>query len=487
MTEQIFAPSMLALVKQYAQTQPNKLCVADPLEQMSYGTFFERIESKTGQLAEMGVQAGDRIMAEAAQRGDFLALLFAVHRLQAVFVPLERNLPQERIAAIRAKTGATLMLQHSELRGKSTAPAGAYPAAEQAATILFTTGTTGTSKGILLSHGAEVAVAENVFTGTEMEEDTVELIPMPVSHSYGLRHCFGLLFGGRSIVLCDGVALAGAFFAMMERHGVNALSLTPAAVHILWQLTGDRLGAYADRIRYVQLGTAGVDASMKARMRSLLPHSRLYQYYSSTEAGCACLFDFQNDFSLRRVGKPACNATFAIMNEQGNEIASDEQHWGYIACKGPMNMTAYYGEAELTAQTMINGYVRSQDIGYIDAEGYICFVSRAGDVINTGGFKVAPEEVESVAIQFGGIRECAVSGVSDALLGQVPKLYIVPERPEEAFDEAGLIAYLSGRLEHYKVPRQIERLSALPRNKLGKLLRNQCENCVARQGEISDD
>lgn len=481
MEKRICAGSMLELLFRYAKSQPGRLCIADPEGSFTYGEFAALVEKKARQLCALGVEKGDRIMAMAAQRGDYLALQFAAHRLGAVFVPLEKNLPEERVKTIREITDAKLVLKSSKLDGAEKEFCAPLPTLEETATILFTTGTTGTSKGIELSHRAEVAVAQNVFYGTEMEEDTVELIPMPVNHSYGLRHFFGLLLGGRSTVLCDGVTMAEDFFVIMDRYGVNALSLTPAAVNILLHLTGERLGTYRDRIRYLQLGTAGVDAAMKERLRKLLPHSRLYQYYSSTEAGCACIFDYRSDYSARRVGKPACNSLFVVMDEAGNIIESSEKNWGFLSCAGPMNMTGYYKEPALTEQTVVNGFVRSQDIGYFDAEGYLCFVGRAGDVINTGGNKVAPEEVEEAAMFYGGIRECACSGASDVFLGQVPKLYVVPEDAEH-FDLTGLTQFLAGRLEAYKQPRQIVLIKAVPRNYMGKPQRGLCETAERIQG-----
>ena len=476
MEQRIYAPSMLALLQNYAKTQPDRLCIADPDECLTYAAFAARIEQKARQLCALGAKKGECILGTAAQRADYLALHFAAHRLGAVFVPLEKNLPTERIEAIRAETGARLVFSSSRLPEQERAFDAPLPAPEDTATILFTTGTTGLSKGIELSHRAEVAVAQNVFYGTEMEQDTIELVPTPVNHSYGLRHTFGLLLGGRSVVLCDGVTMAEDFFSMMDRYAVNALSLTPASVNILLHLTGERLGTYAGRIRYLQLGTAGVDAAMKERLRQLFPHSRLYQYYSSTEAGCACLFDFRDDHSARRVGKPACNSRFAIMNDAGECIESSEKNWGYIACAGPMNMKGYYNEPELTKQTMVRGYVRSQDVGYLDEEGYLCFVGRAGDVINTGGNKVAPEEVESAAMFFDGILECACSAEPDALLGQVPVLYVVPERSDVPFDTAGLMAFLAQRLETFKQPRKVVLLRAVPRNYMGKPQRTRCRD-----------
>ena len=488
MSQRIYADSMVEFVKRYAAETPRKLCVADPDESMDYQSFCQRICEKAAALHVLGVCRGDRVLARAAQRGDFLALHFAVHTLGAVFIPIAADMPQAGMAELANQLHADLVLEDSRLTPAGRLAPGRMPEPEETATILYTTGTTGKSKGIVLSHQAEVAVAQNVFYGTEMESDTIEIVPMPVSHSYGLRHVFGLLLGGRSVVLCDGVAMTEDFFALIDRYGVNAASLTPAAVNVLRRLSGERLGSYADRLHYLQLGTAGVDSVMKDDLRRLLPFSRLYQYYSSTEAGCACIQDFQihpdengGSADPRRVGLPAVNAHFEIVDDEQHIVTSGNQEWGRIACLGPMNMTGYDGDPELSRLTIVDGYVISGDIGYLDAEGYLCFVGRAGDIINVGGFKVAPQEVEEAAMAGGMLTECACCGESDAVMGQVPVLYAVP-KPGTTPDAKAVLASASGKLEAGKMPRRVVFLKALPRNALGKLQRDRCRE-MAKENE----
>ena len=483
-----YADCMAGFVRRYACEEPLKLCIADPDEAMNYREFWLLICRKAAALIKQGVRRGDRVLARAAQRGDFLALHFAAHLLGAVFIPAASDMPCAGMEELSKKLHANWVLEDSHITaGEMWKPHG-LPKPDETATILYTTGTTGRSKGIILTHQAEVAVAQNVFYGTEMEPDTTEIIPMPISHSYGLRHVFGLLLGGRSVVLCDGVAMAEDFFAMMDRYGVNAASLTPAAVNTLRLLSGDRLHDYAGRLRYLQLGTAGVTAVMKDDLRRLLPFSRLYQYYSSTEAGCACIQNFQlcskgsgnGAGDPRRVGLPAVNAHFEIVTDDRYPIKSGAGRWGRIACLGPMNMTGYDGDPELTERTLAGGYVISGDIGYLDEDGYLCFVGRAGDIINVGGFKVAPQEVEEAAMASGLLAECACCGEEDAVMGQVPVLYAVP-KPGISPEPAVILAATVKRLEVYKQPRRIVFLNKIPRNALGKIQRDQCRKAAGEE------
>ena len=488
MRQRRYEDSMVAFVKRYASETPRKLCIADPDESMNYLEFWQRIREKAAALKARGVSPGDRVLARARQRGDFLALHFATHLLGAVFIPVSRDMPQEGFSSLEAQLHAGWVLEDSSLPHAAAWEPACLPSPADIATILYTTGTTGRSKGISLTHQAEVAVAQNVYYGTAMEPDTVEIIPMPISHSYGLRHVFGLLLGGCSAVLCDGVAMTDDFFTLMDRYHVNAASLTPASVNVLRCLSGERLGDYAGELRYLQLGTAGVDAVMKDDLRRLLPRSRLYQYYSSTEAGCACIRNFQHlpgehgssDTELRRVGLPAVNAHFEIVDDHFCPIQSGSRHWGRIACLGPMNMSGYDGDPELTRRTLVGGYVISGDIGFLDEQGYLCFVGRADDIINYGGFKVAPQEVEEAAMACGMLLECACCGETDPVAGQIPVLYVVP-RPGVTPDTAQILSSIGERLEAYKQPRRVVFLNALPRNALGKVQRNRCREAVEEE------
>ena len=481
MEDRLFERSMVAFVSRYTSLTPDKLCIADPEESLSYAEMWERILGKATTLSRMGLRRNGRVLARVWQRGDSLALLFATHLLGAVFIPAPWDLPEVAFRVMEARLSPTLSLWNAiPIEAPTDKPQPHMPVADDPATILYTTGTTGASKGIVLTHRAEVAAAQNVFYGTQMEAGTVELIPMPISHSYGLRHCFGLLLGGQSAVLADGVAFTEDFFYLMDRYGVNALSLTPAAFSLLQRFAPGQLGARANTIRYVQMGTAGTDAAMRDEVRGVFPKSRLYQYYSSTEAGCACIHEFRTEAGYRRVGKPAVNAVFQIVDESGHPMQSGPGRWGRIACLGPMNMSRYDGDPQLTAETLRDGWVLSSDLGFIDGEGYLCFVTRAGDVINTGGFKVAPQEVEEAAMASGLLIECACCGEEDALLGQVPVLYAVP-KPDS--DATAVLFWLSKRLARWQMPHRIIPLSAVPRNRLGKIQRDRCRAAAVKEVE----
>lgn len=307
-----------------------------------------------------------------------------------------------------------------------------FPASDQIAEILFSTGTTGKSKGIVLTHGNDIALAENVMYGVQMKKGNVELIPMPLSHSHGLRRTYANLVMGNSAVFTDGVTLLKKVFNLMEQYHVTSMDLSPSMLSIIFKLSKDRLGDYADQIDYIQLGSAPLPEKDKIHLSRILPKTRLYNFYGSTEAGCSCLLDF-NSMSGKPgcIGKPAVNARFIVVDEHRNEIKSSPDNPGFLASAGSINMKEYFKAPELTAAAMENGFIYTKDLGYIDEEGYVYMLGRKDDVINYGGIKISPEEIESVVIQNPAIRDCACIPVKDALTGQAPKLLIVLEGREK--------------------------------------------------------
>lgn len=218
----------------------------------------------------------------------------------------------------------------------------------------------------------------------------------------------------------------------MEQYHVTSMDLSPSMLSIIFKLSKDRLGDYADQIDYIQLGSAPLPEKDKIHLSRILPKTRLYNFYGSTEAGCSCLLDF-NSMSGKPgcIGKPAVNARFIVVDEHRNEIKSSPDNPGFLASAGSINMKEYFKAPELTAAAMENGFIYTKDLGYIDEEGYVYMLGRKDDVINYGGIKISPEEIESVVIQNPAIRDCACIPVKDALTGQAPKLLIVLEGREK--------------------------------------------------------
>lgn len=484
------ASSIVEYIARHARTCPDRIAVADKRGALSYSLFWQKICALSSALSRLGVSQGDCVVAGCTQDTSYAVCEFAIQLLGAVFVPTEKNASADRILQICRETEASLFIgkespdpsvpffdirQTASLTGADRLHSDEnirFPHKGDVAEILFSTGTTGKSKGIVLTHGNDIALAENVLYGVEMKKDNVELIPMPLSHSHGLRRTYANLVNGSSVVFADGVTLLKQVFDLMDKYRVTAVDLSPSMLTIIFKLSKDRIGDYSEQIDYIQLGSAPLPEEEKLRLRRLLPRARLYNFYGSTESGCTCLLNFNTDADRPHcIGRPAKNARFIVVDEDKKPISSSEENTGFLASSGPMNMKGYFKAPELTESVLKDGYLYTKDLGYIDEEGRVYMLGRKDDVINCGGIKIAPEEIEGAVMAAPSILDCACIPAPDPLTGQVPKLFIVPDDPQN-FDLKAFRKFLSSALEPGKQPKYIEIIEKIPRTFNGKIQRN---------------
>ena len=477
--------SVVEAIFSHSKATPDKLCLADDTCSLSYGEYAQMILKYAACLRKIGIEEGDCLVAEACQRVDYLALQQALQLIGGIFVPLEHNCAEEKIRGFAKRCQAKAIVAEKPLwdytyqdlaeRAEVCAPLADYsfPAKEDICEILFSTGTTGKEKGITLIHENNVALAENVIHGVEMQKDNVEMIPSPMNHSHGLRRYYANMVNGSSVVLLGSVMNIRRFFAAMDEFGVNSIDLVPAALNVVLKLSKDLLGKYADQLRYIQYGSAPLGQQDVEKICALLPKTRMYNFYGSTESGCTCIYDFnRSDAKKSCIGKPTFNTTLLIVDDHRKPIASSKENTGCLATKGGMNMAGYWEDEAETAQAMENGIVYSNDVGYIDEDGEVILMGRKGDVINVGGIKVSPEEIENAAKRMDEISDCGCIPIPNDAKGQVPKLF-VQMKPGASFDPKVIRAFLAKNLEPQKVPEVIEQIGKIPRSFNGKLLRRE--------------
>lgn len=476
--------SILDAVKQHSENNENKLAVVDMNAQYSYGDFYKKIKEVATSLLKLDVKKGDYVVIECSQDANYLILDFACGMIGAIFVPVEKKAVDTRVAEIYTETNAKCIIGQSDYStvGKwynindvitenmeINDNIECLPDTNDVAQILYSTGTTGKPKGIMISHRTNVAVAENIMYGTEMNDETVEIIPMPLSHSHGLRTCYANFVNGSAVAIIDGITNVGGFFKMIDTYNVNALDISPTLGKLLVKIAKKALQQYVDQFDYIELGTAVLDDELKNELKVLFPKTRLYNFYGSTEAGRSCVYDFNKEDYSRCIGYPSKHAKFLITDENKNVIESSVDNVGLIAVSGSMMMDGYFNSPELTAETVINGVIYTSDLGYIDEKGRVYVLGRADDVINYKGIKISPEEIEGVANAYEGVVDCACVPLADSVCGQVPKLFI--EVDVEDFDTKAYISYLRDNLEASRVPTKIEIIDKIPRTSNGKLHR----------------
>jgi len=448
----------------------------------SYGAAMARARAAAAALRRgYGVRPGERVLVKCDQSAEYLLALLACGLLGAVYVPVEQNASADRLREIAADTESVLLIADAPFgdmpcatyaalaAAPDTEEAFAPPAPATLSEILYTTGTTGKSKGIAMTHAADLALAENICDGVAMRPGSTELIPLAMSHSHGLRTFYAALLNGGAAVLSDGVMNVRGFFGLMEAFGVTALDLSPSAAQILIRLSKGAFWQAAKDLDYIEIGTAALPEELKAQLTGHLPGVRLYNTYGSTESGRSCILEFSAHGDKKHcIGRPSVNAEIVFTDDARRPVAATPEQPGLLASRGPMNMRGYWNNPELTDSVLIDGFVCTNDLGYIGGDGLVYVVGRRDDVINYNGLKIAPGEIEETAERYPGVSECACVGKADAVAGQLPWLYVVRE-PDADFDPAAFTAYLQAHLDGSKLPKAVKYVDALPRTYNGKL------------------
>ncbi len=483
--------SVVKYVSEYAATTPEKVAVIADSQETTYRELFELVRGYCNCLKKAGVKKGNIVVAKASQKLDFVVLYLAVHLAGGIIAPQERNTPSESILEVVKKLSARVIVDdlypsqgadyivlkrnniiEAARENLSDCDTYSFPTENDSADILFTTGTTGQSKGVELSHKALTATAENLIFGCQYQKDTVMIVPGPLNHANAIRKVYTSLVNGSTVYILNGMMNMRNFFTALDYpHGRVACCLPPAAIRTIFQTTQDKIGEYSERIDFIESATAPLPEPDKNKLCSLLPNTRLYNNYGSSEAASVCMYDYNRYRGMAGcVGKAMPNSKIIVVDEEKREIESSKDCLGLLACIGDVNMKGYVNDPEDTADVLINGIVYTSDIGYIDKDGFVYVFGRKGDVINVGGLKVAPTEVESAALGYDGIEDCICIGIDDQIAGKALKLLVVLRDGAE-FDRKGLRSFLLSRLERYKVPQYYEQVPRIEKTYNGKLNR----------------
>lgn len=477
--------SILEIIAENAVKHPERLCVVDGRGEFTYADIWHAAKCAAYELKELGVKKGDCVLVECTQNADYIICDFACNVLGAYFVPVEHKASAANVQAIYEETEAVLLIceETYDFSAKTVSFAEVikadgtelevweFPSEEDTAEILYTTGTTGKSKGIEISHKNNIAIAENISYGTEMREGNVELIPLPLSHSHGLRCSYANFFRNGTIIITDGVTRVLDIYKLIKKYNVTAVDLSPTAASVLLKLTRGRFAEFNSQFDYIQIGTAALPEELKAELCRQFSDVRLYNFYGSTESGRSCALNFNSSDDRKYcIGFPTHNAKFIVTDDERNEIQSDAQHTGLLASAGAMNMKGYWKQPELTAQIMKNGFVYTNDEGYIDERGFVYVLGRKDDIINYKGIKIAPEEIEEVVVQYKGVKDCACVPVAEKAAGQAPKVFLVLQNVDK-FDKTTFVRFMEEHIDANKIPKYIEVIDEIPRASNGKIQR----------------
>lgn len=429
-------------------------------------------------LKNLGLNPGDRVIHVASPDAAYAYVTYGIHLAGCVNVPLEKGIPEDRLKQVAGEIIPAMIvcdytdlndfrcISRDKLLEKATAESEKwttddeieYPDDNIVGEIIFTTGSTGKSKGVMQTRDCLKAYVDTMNTAFELKGDTVLLVCTPMNHAGGLHRMHMMLSDGSTLVLIDGLKDLKQYYRAISLWNVNALYLPPSGVHILLVFSAAELAALDGRMQFIFTASAPYPEADKMRMRDLFPTTRLLEAYGGSEVGSVCTYNYNTgDFKKNCVGKPYPNVRLKFEGEDG-----------VISVSSPMLMEAYLNAPELTASVFDGEYFRTSDSGYLDEDGYLIFRGRVDDVINVGGMKIAPTEVENATLRLDYIQDCACTSVNNPVTGTAVKLLVVM-KPEQVFSPKKIVADLRPLLEAYKLPSVVQQIDSIPKLFNGKI------------------
>jgi long-chain acyl-CoA synthetase len=446
-------------------------------------------------LTRLGVAEGDRVVVMLPNCPEVLQSYAAILKVGAVIVPVVFLLTAAEVRHILDDSEAKVVITSDTLAGKVEGWAGTlivvgggeagcayaelvaadsdrFPARARGdadlAVILYTAGTTGRPKGVALSHGNLAANARASASLYELDRTQWALAVLPLSHSYGLTMMnAGNLLGTRAVLLRW--FNPELVLDSIERYRVQSMAGVPTMyVYLLNYPGGERFDTSSMRVW--GSGAAPLPIEIVEPFERKFG-GRLMEGYGLTEASpVVSAHRLSGVRKVGSVGQPLPGVEVQIRDDDDHVLPVGEV--GEICVRGANVMLGYYRMPEETAAVLRNGWLRTGDVGRLDADGFLYIVERKKDLIIRGGFNIYPREVEDVLYAHPGVTEAAVVGRPDAVMGEDVVAYVVA-KAGATLDADAVIAFCRERLAGYKCPKEVRMVEALPKSPIGKILRKE--------------
>jgi long-chain acyl-CoA synthetase len=501
MKELVYHRHLLPTVNRF----PDKVGVIDGSYSATFAQHLDRVERVAGALGELGVGRGDRFAVMALNSHQFLELYHASFLGAGVINPLNLRLAAKELAFILADSGTKVCftdaffanviaqvrdevgLDHVVMMGAGDAPhdldyeamLGAAkpvipdePDEDDPVVLMYTGGTTGTPKGVLLDHRAEMLNLYHVALAWRITSDEVYLHQTPMFHAASMGGMVGVpAEGGISVIvpLFDPVGVMDA----IEQHQVSMTVMVPTMVGMLLAHEGFRPERLAS-LRKLTYGASPMPAALLHRLLAAFPDLDVYQGYGMTEASAVLtvLGPAEHRIGgerLQSAGKPLRGVVLSIQDADGTTLGPRET--GEVCAQAGNFMREYWKRPDATADAFRDGWYHTGDAGFLDEQGYLFLVDRVKDMIVTGGENVYSVEVENALASHPDVAQVAVIGIPDDVWGEAVHAIVVPREGTHPTAEA-LIAHARESIAGYKVPKSVEiRTEPLPLSGALKVLK----------------
>lgn len=474
---------LIDLVDARADVAPDAPCIRDDAGELDNAAFAARVAGAAASLAARGIRPGDVVAIKLSNRVELIVLLFAAWRLGAVVTPVNPALGPVETGYQAGDAGAALLVVETEgdaapgaaaavarvaeLAGSDGAPATPHVPVgdDDLALLIYTSGTTGSPKGVMLTHANLSAMTASFIEWFGMGPRDHSLLVLPLFHANGivLGTLSALRAGGQ--VTITGRFSRERFFADVERYRPTYFSAVPA-IYALLSALPDEVVPDTSSLRFAVCGAAPMPAELIRRFEERFDVTIVEGYGLSETTTASTINPLDGLRKPGTVGLPLPGQRVAVVDEAGIPVPRGET--GEVVIAGPVVMAGYLGRPEATAETIVDGWLHTGDIGRFDEDGYLLIVDRLKDMIIRGGENVYPKEIENALYEHEAVLEAAVVGFADDVLGEVPQAFVTL-RPGTRVSEAQLLVLCAQRLAPYKRPVGVQFLDELPKNPVGKI------------------
>jgi len=456
-----------------------QVCLRDTDGELTYAEVARRVEAAAEQFAAAGVGRGDVVAVMLPNRVELLLGLMAAWRLGAAATPVNPVFTPNEAGYQITDSGAKLLLGAADpgadygvpvlaVDELSASPFGTLPVPDtrldDLALLIYTSGSTGRPKGVMLDHANLVAMATSIGEVLKLSPDDNCLLVLPLFHVNAIL-VSGLapIMAGAQVTILPRFA-PDTFLAAVSRYRATYFSAVPAIYARLAELPAGQLGDTSS-VRFAVCGAAPVPVGLLERSESRFGFP-IIEGYGLTEGTCASAINpLDGPRKPGTVGVALPGQQVAAMRADGSFAAAGER--GEVVVKGPNVMRGYLGRPEATAETVVDSWLHTGDVGILDEDGYLTIVDRIKDMIIRGGENIYPKEIESVLARHGAVLEAAVIGVPHEIYGEVPVAYVVTY-PDARVTADELLAHCRGQLTKVKIPTAVRIVPALPKNAVGK-------------------
>ncbi len=507
--------TIIGLFNKTADRFPNKIAVKDRRESLTYKELQSLTDNLAASLISAGLAQGDRVAILMDSSVRFVAAYLGILRAGGIAVPLNTDNSQRNLEFVLKQCSAGYLIGQSKYldryglwsfanqdnkkliiwhgsniteedrRGlthyvipweqavEKDPAAGYFPpglSSTDLACILYTSGTTGEPKGVMLSHGNLVANTLSILAYLHLKETDSVLVVLPFFYSYGSSLLHTHLAVGGTVHIESQFVYPNKALERMAEERITGFAGVPSTFALLLHRSNFRK-MDLPYLRYVTQAGGAMAPALAKELQDAVPQADIFIMYGQTEATArlSCLLPDRFMDKPGSVGKAIPGVELKVVDRMDRKVSPGET--GEIIAKGENVMQGYWGLPERTAKVLRNGWLYTGDLARVDEEGFIYIVSRKTEIIKSGAHRISPKEIEEVIAAWPEIDEVAVVGHADPILGEAIWGFVVTKN-SLGLDQRALIRHCREHLASYKVPHKLIEVKVLPKTTSGKIRKN---------------